>query len=97
MPVGSAEEPPWSPFDEPGDGAGPRAAQHPTSARACARVGCSSPAEHTLTADYEDRAMAVGPLSPVRMPPALDLCGRHREALAPPDGWRLISHDPSRE
>ncbi len=39
--------------------------------------------------------MAVGPLSPERTPPALDLCERHTLALAPPSGWQLFRHDPS--
>lgn len=64
--------------------------------RQCARVGCDAPAGYTLTADYAERMVAVGPLSPERNPPALDLCARHREAIAPPDGWSLIVHDPSR-
>lgn len=65
-------------------------------ARLCARVGCGVAATHTLTADYGDRVMAVGPLSPERTPPALDLCGRHAEALSPPEGWQLLRHDPGR-
>ncbi|MBU3994305.1 MAG: DUF3499 domain-containing protein [Actinobacteria bacterium] len=64
-------------------------------ARLCARVSCGAPAVATLTADYPDRVMAVGPLSPLRTPPALDLCARHRDALTPPDGWELIAHDSS--
>lgn len=66
-------------------------------ARLCARVGCGRDAEATLTADYGDRMMAVGPLSPERTPPALDLCAAHRDALRPPAGWTIIEHDPSRE
>lgn len=65
-------------------------------ARLCARVGCGGVAEDTLTADYTERVMAVGPLSPVRMPPALDLCAKHSEALSPPEGWTLLRHDPGR-
>ena len=40
--------------------------------------------------------MAVGPLSPERTPPALDLCAEHRDALHPPEGWTLVEHDPAR-
>ena len=65
------------------------------SARLCVRVSCGAVAVATLTADYADRVMAVGPLSPLRTPPALDLCPRHRDALTPPDGWELIAHDAS--
>jgi len=71
----------------------------PKVSRRCARVGCSLPATHTLTADYDDRLMAVGPLSPEPAPPAHDLCDRHAEALNPPEGWQLMRHvaeDPPR-
>lgn len=80
---------------QPGDG--PPAVGERSDARLCARVGCGAAATHTLTADYTDRLMAVGPLSPERTPPALDLCERHSEALTPPEGWQLMRHDPSRE
>ncbi len=76
-----------------GSGADPRSEAR---VRSCARVGCGEPAEHTLTADYADRVMAAGPLSPERTPPALDLCVRHCEALTPPEGWLLLRHDPHR-
>ena len=75
----------------------PPAVGERSDARLCARVGCGEAATHTLTADYTDRLMAVGPLSPERTPPALDLCERHSEALTPPEGWQLMRHDPSRE
>ncbi|XPP26623.1 MAG: DUF3499 family protein [Leucobacter sp.] len=65
-------------------------------ARLCARVGCGGTAVATLTADYGDRMMAVGPLSPERTPPALDLCAEHRDALRPPEGWEFVRHDPGR-
>lgn len=77
-------------------GGGPSGAPDPFRERLCARVGCGAEAVGTLTADYSDRVMAVGPLSPERMPPALDLCERHRDALTPPEGWRLLRHDPGR-
>lgn len=72
------------------DGSG--SANDDPRARSCARVGCGDAPVATLTADYEGRTMAVGPLSPVRMPPALDLCERHRDALTPPEGWHLLSY-----
>lgn len=64
--------------------------------RLCARVSCSNLADHTLTADYSERIMAVGPLSPEHIPPALDLCARHADALTPPTGWQMLRHDPGR-
>lgn len=78
-----------------GDGAGVRG-ERISAERLCARVGCGATAANTLTADYGDRIMAVGPLSPERTPPALDLCIRHAEALTPPEGWQLLRHDPGR-
>ena len=68
-----------------------------SATRLCARVGCGAVAVATLTADYAGRQMAVGPLSPHRTPPALDLCARHRAALTPPEGWELLVHEPARE
>lgn len=65
--------------------------------RLCARVACGAPAVATLTADYDGCEMAVGPLSPERTPPALDLCAKHRDRLRPPAGWTLVRHDPGRE
>lgn len=64
----------------------------PVRDRLCARVGCGAPAAGTLTADYSDRVMAVGPLSPERTPPAHDLCERHCASLTPPEGWQLLRH-----
>jgi len=77
------------------DHAGTDRAAARAHARLCARVSCGAHAVATLTADYPDRVMAVGPLSPLRTPPALDLCARHRDALTPPDGWELLAHDSS--
>ena len=82
--------------ESPREGESPQPGDR-SDARLCARVGCGAVAAYTLTADYTDRLMAVGTLSPVRTPPALDLCGRHSEALTPPEGWQLMRHDPSRE
>ncbi len=77
----------------------PEAPQGPAErpgARLCARVGCGRDAAATLTADYGDRMMAVGPLSPERTPPALDLCVWHRDALRPPEGWTIAWHEAYR-
>lgn len=74
----------------------PGGSSDPRGHRSCARVGCAEPAAHTLTADYADRVMAVGPLSPERTPPSLDLCVRHCGALTPPEGWELLRHNAHR-
>lgn len=76
---------------------GPTTDTRRSELRLCARVGCGTEADSTLTADYTDRIMAVGPLSPVRTPPALDLCARHSRSLTPPEGWQLLRHDARRE
>jgi len=79
--------------DREPDGEGPRGEDRiAATARLCARVGCREPAVATLTADYEGRLMAVGPLSPAPQPPALDLCTRHRDTLSAPEGWELLRH-----
>lgn len=62
-------------------------------ARLCARVACGGAAVATLTSDYEDRVMAVGPLSPDPVPQAHDLCARHRDALSPPRGWSILRYE----
>lgn len=49
----------------------------------------------TLSYDYADALVAVGPLSPQRDPHGYDLCVDHTENLALPRGWRALRYtDP---
>ncbi|MGO1539262.1 MAG: DUF3499 family protein [Leucobacter sp.] len=68
------------------------ASEDRTGMRLCARVACGSPAVATLTADYENRVMAVGPLSPEPVFQAHDLCERHTARLSPMSGWSIVRH-----
>ena len=60
--------------------------------RQCAKATCSRPAEHTLTYDYTDSMMVLGPLGYVAQPHSYDLCGAHADRLRAPGGWQLIRH-----
>jgi hypothetical protein len=55
--------------------------------RGCARPGCPSVAEATLTFRYRAREVALGPLSAVAAPEAYDLCAAHADRTRPPYGW----------
>jgi hypothetical protein len=46
----------------------------------------------TLTYDYADAMVALGPLSIRPEPHSYDLCPRHEEGLSAPQGWELIRH-----
>lgn len=62
------------------------------SGRQCSRTGCSRGAAWTLTYDYADAMIAVGPLSPVADPHGYDLCELHSETLSAPHGWRVVRY-----
>ncbi|KQP97576.1 MULTISPECIES: DUF3499 family protein [unclassified Rathayibacter] len=64
--------------------------------RVCSRIGCSGPAVVTITYDYRDSLVAVGPLSPVPDPHGYDLCSEHDRRLLVPRGWETIRYsEPS--
>lgn len=66
--------------------------------RQCSRTGCSAPAVVTLTYDYADSLVAVGPLSPGPDPHGYDLCEEHDRRLSVPVGWSVIRYrEPSIE
>lgn len=46
----------------------------------------------TLSYDYADALVAVGPLSPERDPHGYDLCAEHTNSLALPRGWRALRY-----
>jgi len=64
--------------------------------RTCSRVGCVDEAVATLTYVYADQMAVLGPLAMVPEPHAFDLCGRHSERTAPPQGWLLVRHGEAR-
>ncbi|MFD2674539.1 DUF3499 family protein [Gulosibacter bifidus] len=58
--------------------------------RTCARVSCSRKAQFTLTFDYTDKMVAIGPLSFRSDPHSYDLCPIHAERTTPPEGWTMM-------
>ncbi|QHC59459.1 DUF3499 family protein [Rathayibacter sp. VKM Ac-2760] len=60
--------------------------------RQCSRTGCSDPAVVTLTYDYRDSLVAVGPLSPQPDPHGYDLCAEHDRRLLVPRGWQAVRY-----
>jgi len=61
-------------------------------ARTCTRTACDRDAVATLTYDYADSLVVVGPLSLAREPHTYDLCHVHLERLTVPHGWQTIRH-----
>jgi hypothetical protein len=57
--------------------------------RYCARPGCSERANATLSYDYADRSVIVGPLALEGHPMSHDLCEMHADSTSVPRGWRL--------
>jgi hypothetical protein len=62
------------------------------SERLCSKVACQVEATATLTYDYEDSMVVLGPLSPTNEPYSHDLCARHSEHLSVPHGWQIVRH-----
>jgi hypothetical protein len=46
----------------------------------------------TLTYDYRDSLVAVGPLSPRPDPHGYDLCAEHDRRLLVPRGWETVRY-----
>ncbi|WP_166879272.1 MULTISPECIES: DUF3499 family protein [unclassified Salinibacterium] len=62
------------------------------SSRPCSKVACREQAISTLTYDYADSMVVLGPLSLMAEPHTYDLCARHAERLSAPLGWQVIKH-----
>lgn len=62
--------------------------------RLCSRVTCRAEATYTLTYDYADSLVVVGPLSYVHEPHSYDLCTTHANTLSVPQGWKIMRHSP---
>lgn len=65
--------------------------------RLCTKVGCRRPAVATLTYDYSDSLVVVGPLGLTPDPHSYDLCALHADRLSVPQGWSVIRHASMRE
>jgi hypothetical protein len=60
--------------------------------RPCSRATCNDEAVVTLTYDYADSLVVVGPLSLGRQPHTYDLCERHSASFSAPRGWHVSRH-----
>lgn len=58
--------------------------------RRCSKTGCQRNALATLTYNYADSAMVIGPLSRRAEPHTYDLCGEHAASMTPPKGWEVL-------
>ena len=58
--------------------------------RHCSKPGCSAVAVATLTYDYRDSTVVVGPLATVADPNSYDLCDEHAQNLKAPLGWQVV-------
>ena len=58
--------------------------------RHCSKPGCSTAAVATLTYDYRDSTVVVGPLAIVADPNSYDLCDEHAQHLTAPLGWQVV-------
>ena len=68
--------------------------------RTCSRQGCRHYADCTVTVDYAERLLVVGPLQPSTRQGAIDgsydLCEQHADAASGPQGWSVVRHEPGR-
>lgn len=62
------------------------------TARTCSKVACPREAVATLTYDYADSMVVLGPLSLSHEPHTYDLCAIHAERLSAPIGWQVVRH-----
>lgn len=60
------------------------------SNRYCSKTGCRGAAVATLTYNYADSAVVLGPMSQRAEPHAYDLCQRHCRSMTAPVGWELL-------
>lgn len=58
--------------------------------RQCSRNGCREAAVATLTYQYEESTIVLGPLASSAEPSAYDLCQKHAESFTAPKGWQVI-------
>lgn len=55
-------------------------------------MACSREAVATLTYDYADSMVVLGPLALTAEPHTYDLCPAHAERLSVPQGWQVVRH-----
>src|SRR5699024_8932025 len=58
--------------------------------RLCTKTACSKPAAATLTFNYADSTVVLGPMSQRAEPHAHDLCAQHAQQFTVPVRWQLL-------
>ncbi|MDY6055340.1 DUF3499 family protein [Micrococcus sp.] len=58
--------------------------------RRCSKTGCQSPARATLTYNYADSQVVIGPLAQRAEPHIYDLCLDHARRITAPLGWEVL-------
>ena len=58
--------------------------------RKCRRPGCGRNAVATLTSNYADSTIVIGPLSVEADPQAYDLCEVHVDSFTAPRQWQVV-------
>ncbi len=61
--------------------------------RFCSKPGCTGHAVGTLTYDYQNSTVVLGPLATSAEPHSYDMCERHLTQLTVPKGWDVIRLD----
>ncbi len=61
--------------------------------RLCSKPGCGGRAIGTLTYDYQNSTVVLGPLATVAEPHSYDLCEPHLSHLTVPKGWDVVRLD----
>lgn len=62
--------------------------------RQCSKTSCQTAAVATLTYNYADSTVVLGPMSRLAEPHTYDLCGRHARNMTAPKGWEMLRLAP---
>ena len=58
--------------------------------RLCTKTACSNSAAATLTFNYADSTVVLGPMSQRAEPHAHDFCAKHAQQFTAPVGWDFL-------
>jgi hypothetical protein len=58
--------------------------------RQCSKTSCRTAAVATLTYNYADSTVVLGPMSRLAEPHTYDLCEKHSRNMTAPKGWDLL-------
>ena len=58
--------------------------------RLCVKPTCRNYADFTLSYDYGEKVMVIGPLAPASATGGYDLCEVHASRMTAPSDWTLI-------